>query len=67
VTVSGGRARPVEGPDHPDVTLTMTAEAYCCLSCGRWPIDEALADGEVKADGDRQLARRILAAMSIIP
>jgi len=67
VTVVGGRARPAEGTVDADVTLTMTAEAYCCLSCGRWPADAALADGRVQVDGDRELGVRIVAAMSIIP
>jgi uncharacterized protein (TIGR03083 family) len=67
VTVTDGRARPAEAPPDPDVTLTMTAEAYCCLSCGRWSADQVLADGRVQADGDRQLAHRIVSAMSIIP
>jgi uncharacterized protein (TIGR03083 family) len=67
VTVTDGRARPAEAPPDPDVTLTMTAEAYCCLSCGRWSADQVLADGRVQADGDRELGVRILSAMSIIP
>jgi uncharacterized protein (TIGR03083 family) len=67
VTVADGRARPVEAPPDPDVVLTMTAEAYCCLSCGRWPADQARADGQVQVDGDRELGARIVSAMSIIP
>ena len=67
VTVTDGRARPAAEPPDPDVSLTMTAETYCCLSCGRWDSADALADGRVKVDGDAQLAGRIVAAMSIIP
>jgi uncharacterized protein (TIGR03083 family) len=67
VKVTGGRAEAVTAPEHPDVRLTMTAETYCCLSCGRWPTERVLADGRVRVDGDADLAGRIVLAMSIVP
>jgi uncharacterized protein (TIGR03083 family) len=65
--VTDGRARPVDAPPRPDVRLTMTAETYCCLSCGRWAAGDVLADGRVRVDGDADLAGRVVSAMSIIP
>jgi uncharacterized protein (TIGR03083 family) len=67
VAVTDGRARPVPPPEQPDVVLTMSAETYCCLSCGRWGVDEVLADGRVQVDGDAGLGRRVASGMSIIP
>ncbi len=67
VKVIDGRARPVAPPEDPDVRLTMSAESYCCLSCGRWAAEDVLADGRVRIEGDADLGRRVLAGMSIIP
>ncbi len=67
VRVSDGKARSVEAPAEPDLTLTMSAETYACLTCGRWEPADVLADGRVQVDGDQALAGRILEGMAIIP
>jgi hypothetical protein len=45
----------------------MSPETYSCLAAGRWTAEEALSDGRVQVEGDKQLAGRILAGMAIIP
>jgi uncharacterized protein (TIGR03083 family) len=49
----------------PTVTLTMDWETFLRLGCGRAK-PEAVAD-RVKAEGDDELAQRILATMSVTP
>jgi uncharacterized protein (TIGR03083 family) len=70
VQMVDGRARPVAPPaaeGEADVSLSMTAETYVCLSCGRWSPTDVAADGRVRISGDRVLAERVMAAMSIMP
>jgi uncharacterized protein (TIGR03083 family) len=68
VQMVDGKARPLDpAPSEPAVTLSMTAETYACISCGRWSPADVVADGRVRISGDRALAERILAAMPIIP
>jgi uncharacterized protein (TIGR03083 family) len=67
VMVTDGRAKPSPAPEHPTITLTMSPETYSCLAAGRWTAEEALSDGRVQVEGDKQLAGRILAGMAIIP
>jgi uncharacterized protein (TIGR03083 family) len=68
VQMIDGKARPVDPvASEPTVTLSMTAETYACLMCGRWSPADVVADGRVRISGDRGLAERILAAMSIMP
>ena len=67
-SVVEGRGRSVSGlVDDATVRLTMTPETYSRLSCGRLTAAEALAGGEVRVAGDRTLAERVLAGMSIMP
>jgi uncharacterized protein (TIGR03083 family) len=67
-SVAEGRGRPLSAPvDDTTVRLTMTAETYTRLSCGRLTATDALAGGEVAVDGDRTLGERVLAGMSIMP
>jgi len=54
-----GRARPTDA--EPDVTLTMDTEAFTVLAGGRRGPDAV----EVAIDGDTDLGRRVLAAMTI--
>jgi uncharacterized protein (TIGR03083 family) len=70
VRMVDGKAQPVAPPaddTEGDVTLSMTAEAYVCLSCGRWSPADVVAGGRVAITGDRELAERVLAAMAIMP
>jgi len=68
VQMVDGKARGVDPtPSEPTVTVSMTAETYACVTCGRWSPTDVVADGRVRISGDRTLAERILAAMAIIP
>jgi uncharacterized protein (TIGR03083 family) len=49
----------------PAVTLTMDWETYVRLACGR--VRPAAVAGNVKTEGDEQLAAAILGAMAITP
>ena len=53
VEVSDGRARPLDAaPELATVTVTLAADAYARLACGRRNPDEALVAGDVRIDGD---------------
>lgn len=60
-----GRARVLdEVPTDPTVTIRLDTSTYVALGCGRWDADRALADGDVRIDGDEALGRTILGNMS---
>jgi uncharacterized protein (TIGR03083 family) len=66
-SVSGGRGQPVAAPVDWTVRLSMTAETYARLSCGRQTAADALAADEVTVEGDRALGERVLTGLAITP
>jgi uncharacterized protein (TIGR03083 family) len=77
VTGSAGRVLPIrmEGtrgnltdtvPESPDVRLTMDAETFACLSCGRWEPAQAINAGKVQIQGDRTLGETVVQQMNIM-
>ncbi len=65
--MEGGRAHNLnEIPVRPTVCLTMDAETFTCLGCGRWTPAEALQAGKVQIAGDTALGQTILAQMNIM-
>ena len=67
VEVRNGRAEAAAPAATPTARLTMDAETYACLVCGRWTGEYALANGRVTVDGDVNMAEAILAHMATIP
>jgi uncharacterized protein (TIGR03083 family) len=57
-----GRASAIETLDEPSVTLRMSTETFTVLTAGRREPDEV----EVTIDGDQDLGRATLSAMSIM-
>jgi hypothetical protein len=56
VEVVDGRARPLfPAPETPTVSVTLAADDYARLACGRADPDEALVTGIVAIDGDVEL------------
>ena len=55
-----------EEPASPTVTLTMDAETFACLGCGRWEPSQALAQGKVSIEGDKTLGEAIVGGMNIM-
>lgn len=53
-------------PPSPTVRLSMDAETFTCLSCGRWEAKRTLAAGKVHIEGDRGLGRTIVEQMNIM-
>ena len=67
VAVDGGRARTLEAPpSSPTTRLTLSAETYWRLGCGRLAAEAALADGLVAISGDATLGRRVLGEMNFL-
>jgi uncharacterized protein (TIGR03083 family) len=67
VGVEGTRARTLgQAPARPTVSLTMDAETFACLGCGRWAPDEVLRSGKVKIRGDRALGEAIVGQMNFM-
>jgi uncharacterized protein (TIGR03083 family) len=66
VEVVGGRARRCDRVDAPTVRLVMSSATFERLGSGRVTGDECLATGDVVADGDTDLGRRILASMNYL-
>ncbi|MDP3968257.1 MAG: maleylpyruvate isomerase family mycothiol-dependent enzyme [Nocardioides sp.] len=58
-----GRARPVEVPADPTVTLTMDTEAFLVLAGGR----RSHEDVDVTVEGDPDLAARVLDHLAVTP
>ena len=68
ISVDGGRGRELEqAPDNPTVRITLDAETFNCLGCGRWNPDEALRSGKVSVEGDTALGESIVRQMNIMP
>ena len=53
-------------PASPAVTLTMDAETFACLGCGRWSPEDALAQGKVTIEGDGSLGEAIVRGMNFM-
>jgi len=67
VAIEGGRGRALESPPSvPGVVLTLDAETFWRLGCGRIDPVEALADGSVALAGDEALGRAVVAAMDFL-
>ena len=66
VGVDGGRAKIVDRPAAPTVTLTLDAEAVACLGMGRWHPGDAIADGAVTIVGDDALGRQVVENMNFM-
>ena len=67
VGVEGTRARELDqAPARPTVSLTMEAETFACLGCGRWEPAQVIGSGKVKIRGDRALGEAIVAQMNIM-
>ena len=67
IVVEGTRAHePEEQPQSPTVRLTMDAETFTCLGCGRWAPRESLESGKVTIQGSQELGETILNQMNIM-
>ena len=79
IAVEGGRGRELEqAPDHgeppelvegrpPTVRITLNAETFNCLGCGRWNPEEVISTGKVAIEGDTALGETIVRQMNIMP
>ncbi len=67
IGVDGSRARVLDqAPARPTVRLTMDAETFACLGCGRWEPAKALASGKVAVAGDKDLGETIIHQMNFM-
>ena len=67
IGMEGSRAHPLDMvPTEPHVRLTMDAETFACLGCGRWEPAQALGSGRVTIQGDRGMGETVLAQMNIM-
>ena len=67
IGMDGSRARVLDQvPAQPTVRLTMDAETFACLGCGRWKPAKALASGQVAITGDRDLGETIIHQMNFM-
>ncbi len=68
IGVDGGRGRELEqAPDNPTVRISLDAETFNCLGCGRWDPDEIIRSGRVSIEGDAALGQSIVRQMNIMP
>ena len=68
IGVEGGRGREIDqAPDNPTLHISLDAETFGCLGCGRWDPDEALRSGKVSIEGDVSLGESIVRQMNIMP
>ena len=68
IGVEGGRGREVqEAPESPTVRISLDAETFACLGCGRWDPDEVIASGKLSIEGDTGLGESIVRQMNIMP
>jgi uncharacterized protein (TIGR03083 family) len=67
IGVEGGRAKPIDPvPADPTVRLTMDAETFVRLGCGRIDPAAAVADGAVRIEGDDALGHRVVESMNFL-
>ena len=68
IGVEGGRGRELDStPDSSTVRISLDAETFGCLGCGRWNPDEVLQSGKVSIEGDTALGESIVRHMNIMP
>ena len=68
ISVEGGRGRETdEVPEDPTVRISLDAETFGCLGCGRWDPDEVLGSGKVSIEGDTGLGESVVRQMNIMP
>ena len=68
IGVEGGRGRELDSPAGPPaVSISLDAETFGCLGCGRWDPDEVLRSGRVSIEGDTALGEAIVRQMNIMP
>lgn len=68
IAVEGGRGRELDSaPDSPTVRISLDAETFGCLGCGRWNPDEVLQSGKARIEGDTALGESIVRQMNIMP
>ena len=68
IGVEGGRGRELDSPpDSPTVRISLDAETFGCLGCGRWDPEEILQSGRVSIEGDTALGESIVRQMNIMP
>ena len=68
IGVDSGRGRELDSvPDSPTVRISLDAETFSCLGCGRWDPDEILRSGRVSFEGDTALGESIIRQMNIMP
>ena len=68
IGVEGGRGRELDSaPDSSTVRISLDAETFGCLGCGRWNPDEVLQSGKVSIEGDKALGESIVRQMNIMP
>lgn len=67
IGMEGKTARLLDStPESSTVRLTMDAETFACLCCGRWEPAEVLASGKVQIQGDRALGEAIVKQMNFM-
>ena len=68
VGVEGGRGRELEAvPEDPTVRISLDAETFGCLGCGRWDAEGIMQSGKVAIEGDLTLGESIVRQMNIMP
>ena len=68
IGVDGGRGRELDSaPDSSTVRISLDAETFGCLGCGRWNPDDVLQSGKVSIEGDTALGESIVRQMNIMP
>ena len=68
IAVDGGRGRELDAaPGSPSVRISLDAETFNCLGCGRWDPDEIISSGGVSIEGDTALGESIVRQMNIMP
>ncbi len=68
IGVDGGRGRELDAaPQDPTVRISLDAETFNCLGCGRWDPDEVISSGRVSITGDIALGESIVRQMNIMP
>ena len=68
IGVEGGRGRELEqAPDSPTVRISLDAETFGCLGCGRWDPEEMIGSGRVSVQGDSALGESVVRQMNIMP
>ena len=67
VRMDGKRATTLAGPpSSPTVRITLSAEHFIRLGCGREAPEQVLSAGEVAIDGDGALGAQIIEAMDFM-